>query len=183
MVPKIWKVSTTKIFNEFESKEKMYLWSAVWSLLAFKLAFQVFWHFSSTLKPRTLCSGFMQQMFHSSNDIHYNKSDMILLSITDLQPTNLTCIYSMLKFIQRQADQINIKTRLVTFNQLLWYKTQGIIVDKNLNIVCHLGGFYNLMSFMSSTGYIWWVDLVWKKSGDKCMQKIQSLIWKKGAID
>ena len=112
------------------------------------------WHFSSTLKPRPLWSGFMQQMFRSSNDVHYNKSDVILFPIIDLQPTNLTGIYSTLLFIQRQADQLNIKTPVVTFDQPLWYKAQGIIADKGLNIVCRLGGFHKLMSFMGSIGYM-----------------------------
>ena len=112
------------------------------------------WHFSSTLKSRLLWSGFMQQMFRSSNDVHYNKSDVILLPIIDLQPTNLTCIYSTLLFIQRQADQLNINTPVVTFDQTLRYKTQGIMADKGLNIVCRLGGFHTLMSFMGSIGYM-----------------------------
>ena len=64
----------------------------------FDLQPEAFWHsswyFSSTLKPHPLWSGFMQQIFRSSNDVHYNKSDVILLPIIDLQPTNLTCIYS-----------------------------------------------------------------------------------------
>ena len=75
----------------------------------FDLQPEAFWHsswyFSSTLKPHPLWSGFMQQIFRSSNDVHYNKSDVILLPIIDLQPTNLTCIYSTKLFIQRQADQ------------------------------------------------------------------------------
>ena len=83
----------------------------------FDLQSEAFWHsnchFSSTLKPRPLWSGFMQQMFRSSNDVHYNKSDVILLPIIDLQPTNLICIYSTLLFIQCQADQLNINTTLV----------------------------------------------------------------------
>ena len=112
------------------------------------------WHFSSTLKPHPLWSCFMQQMLHSSNDLHYNKSGVILLPIIDLQPTNLTCIYSTLIFFQRQVDQMNIKSPLVTFDQLLWCKTQGLIADKGLNIVCRLGGFHTLMSFMGSIGYM-----------------------------
>ena len=124
----------------------------------FDLQSEAFWHsswyFSSTVKPRPLWSGFMQQTFHLSNGVHYNKSDVILLPIIDLQPTNLTCIYSTLLSIQRQADQLNIKTPVVTFDQPLWYKAQGIIADKGLNIVCRLGGFHTLMSFMGSIGYM-----------------------------
>ena len=54
---------------------------------------------------------------------------MFLLPIIDLQPTDLTCIYSTLILIQRQADQMNIETPLVTFDQPLSYKAQGTIFD------------------------------------------------------
>ena len=91
-------------------------------------------------------------MFHSSNDVCYNKSDLFLLPIIDLQPTNLTCIYSTLILIQRQVDQKNIETPSVTFDQPLWYKAQGTIFDKVLNILCRLGGFHTLLSFVGSIG-------------------------------
>ena len=93
-------------------------------------------------------------MFHSSNDVHYNKPYVILLPRMDLQPINLTCICFTLIFIQCQADPVNIKTQLVTLYQPLWYNAQGIIADKGLNIVRRLGGFHTLMNFMGSIGYM-----------------------------
>ena len=50
------------------------------------------WHFSSTLKPCPLWSGFMQQMFHLSNGVHYNKSDAILLPLIYSQQISLASI-------------------------------------------------------------------------------------------
>ena len=43
------------------------------------------------------------------------------------------------------ADQLNIP---------LWYKASGIIAKKKLNIVCRLGGFHTLLSFIGSIGYV-----------------------------
>ena len=104
------------------------------------------WYFQSMEKPRPLWSRFMQQRLCSL--------DVIMLPIIDLQPTNLNCIYSTLLFIRSQADKLSIKTPVVTFDQPLWYKASGIIANKGLNIVCRLGGFHTLMSFMGSIGYM-----------------------------
>ena len=40
----------------------------------------------------------------------------------------------------------------ITFDQPLWVKAMNIIKNKSMNIVCQLGGFYTLMSFMGGIG-------------------------------
>ena len=86
----------------------------------FDLESEVFWHsrwyLSSSVQPRSLWSGFMQSRFSKTEDHFYQKSDVILLPIIDLQPTNLTCIYSTLLFIQIQVDKLNLSTPVVTFD-------------------------------------------------------------------
>ena len=71
---------------------------------SFDLESKVFWHsswyFSLSVQPRSLWSGFMQSRFSKTEDHFYQKSDFILLLIIDFQPTNLTCTYSTLLFIQ-----------------------------------------------------------------------------------
>ena len=47
---------------------------------------------------------------------------------------------------------MNIPTPCVTFDQLLWLKAVEIIQAKPLNIVCRLGGFHTMMSFIGSIG-------------------------------
>ena len=100
---------------------------------SYDLQSEVFWHsnwyFSSSLQLRSLWSGLMQSHFSRTEDSFYKKSDVILLPIIDLQPTNLTCIYSTLLFIQ---SQLNISTPIITFDQPLWYKASGIIAEKSL---------------------------------------------------
>ena len=47
---------------------------------------------------------------------------------------------------------MNISMQCVTFDQPLWYKASGIIAKKKLNIICRLGGFHTLTSFLGAAG-------------------------------
>ena len=80
------------------------------------------------------------------------KSSLSFLPIIDLNPSDGSCIYSILLFIEEQAKLLNVNTPCVTFDQPLWLKATGIIDDANLNIVCCLGGFHTLMSFFGRVG-------------------------------
>ncbi len=94
-------------------------------------------------------SGFMQDA-HSGQ--YPSKSDINLLPITDLNPSDPICIYSTLLYVESQAKKLNIVTPCITFDQPLWIKAMDIITNKSMNIVCRLGGFHTLMSFMGSIG-------------------------------
>ena len=79
-------------------------------------------------------------------------STITFLPIIDLPPGDETCIYSTLLFIQQQSSYLNIETPCITFDQPLWLKAVEIINAKSMNIVCRLGGFHLLMSFLGSIG-------------------------------
>ena len=81
-----------------------------------------------------------------------SKSDVNLLPIVDLNPSDTTCIYSTLLYVESQANNLNIVTPCITFDQPLWIKAMDIIKNKSMNIVCRLGVFHTLMSFMGSIG-------------------------------
>ena len=49
-----------------------------------------------------------------------------------------------------EAKKLNIPSPYITFDQPLWQKAMGIIKEKNLQIVCRLGGFHISMSFLGS---------------------------------
>ena len=57
-------------------------------------------------------------------------------------------------FIQKQATYLNIETPVITFDQPLWLKATETIISKSLDIVCQVGGFHLLMSFLGSVGKI-----------------------------
>ena len=107
------------------------------------------WLASGAAKTRPNWSGFMQHLF--SNETH-SKSEVLFVPIIDLNPSNETCIYSTLTYIQSQAEQLNLTTPCVTFDQPLWIKAIEIIKSKSMNMVCRLGGFHMMMSFLGSIG-------------------------------
>lgn len=118
--------------------------------LNFDLLWQVAWFFASKENPRPNWSGFMQQT--TCSNYIYEKATVKFLPIIDLNPSDETCINSTLHFVIKQAEKLGIPTPFITFDQPLWLKATGIIKDQNLNIMCRLGGFHTLMSFLGSIG-------------------------------
>jgi len=104
-------------------------------------------------KSRPNWSGFMQ-CATSISENNKRHSTVQLLPIIDLSPSSETCIYSTLLFIINQAKKIGVNTPCVTFDQPLWLKAMGIIEKEKLPIVCRLGGFHTLMSFLGSLGIL-----------------------------
>eukprot|EP00111_Clytia_hemisphaerica_P004901 TCONS_00014092-protein len=80
------------------------------------------------------------------------QSSVSLLPIIDLNPNDMTCAYSTLVFVKSQSEFSGINTPVITFDQPLWIKAYEIIKEKSLNMVCMLGGFHLLMSFMGIIG-------------------------------
>ena len=107
------------------------------------------WVFRNPDSSRPGWSGFMQ---HVSPDSHSGKSDITLLPIIDLNPSDSTCIHSTLRFIANQASKLNIVTPCIIFDQPLWLKAVDICKSESLPIFCQLGGFHMLMSFLGSIG-------------------------------
>ena len=81
-------------------------------------------------------------------------SKISFLPIINLKPTDLSCIYSSLKFIVEQLNSIGMETAVVTFDQPLWLKATEIVRSKDLPIVLILGGFHTMISYMGSIGVI-----------------------------
>ena len=112
------------------------------------LLWQTAWLFSSKENPRPNWSGFMQHATCSRNV--FEKASVTFLPIIDLNPSDEICINSTLHFVINQAVKFGINTPCITFDQPLWQKAVGIIED--LEIVCRLGRFHTLMSFLGSIG-------------------------------
>ena len=100
----------------------------------------------------------MQHTF-SENDCPITKSEVLFLPIIDLNPSDETCIYSTFLYLQSQAEQLSIPTTCITFHQPLWLKAVEIIAEGSLRIVCRLGGFHIMLSFLGS------IDSMIKGSG------------------
>ena len=116
------------------------------------ILYDYLWHISYFLpNPRPSWSGYMSNICTGE---YPGKSTISLLPITDLNPTDMTCIYSTLKFVQSQAKKLNIVTPVITFDQPLYIKAMEIVKAKNMNMVVMLGGFHLLMSFLGSIGEV-----------------------------
>ena len=82
------------------------------------------------------------------------KSMVHLLPIIDLDPNDMSCIYSTLSFIIQQSQELELQIPIVTFDQPLWIKANEIVLAKCMNIFLILGGFYMMISFAGSIGYL-----------------------------
>ena len=119
------------------------------------LPLDLLWH-SIHFIPRLAEShpGWTGYMTDVSKGYYPGKSNVTMLPIIDLDPNDMSCIYSTLMFVIGQAKDLNIHTPVVTFDQPLWVKANEISLALGLDIVVVLGGFHTLMSFMGSIGSI-----------------------------
>ena len=102
-------------------------------------------------KQQPSWSGFMQKYL---NGDHSGKATVTFLPIINLNPSDESCIYSTLLFVEQQAQQLNIPTPCITFDQPLFIKAFEISKAKSMNIVIRLGGFHLLISFLGGIGTI-----------------------------
>ena len=103
-------------------------------------------------KQQPSWSGFMQKYL---NGYHSGKATVTFLPIINLNPSNESCKYSTLVFVEQLAQQLNIPTPCITFDQPLFIKAFEISKAKSMNIVIRLGGFHLLMmSFLGGIGTI-----------------------------
>ena len=108
------------------------------------------WHSSYFFKKsRPGWSGYMSDV---SVGEHEGKADFTMLPIIDLDPNDLSCIYSTIKFIMYQAKDLNVKTPCLTFDLPLWLKAMDIIKAESFDMILILGGFHTMMSFVGSIG-------------------------------
>ena len=123
-----------------------------------EMAADTLWKLSLLLGkcPRPGWSG-MMQMLNTGKD-HPGQSEVIFLPMIDMNPGDLTCIYSTLEFINNQATHYQV-TPILTFDQPLWWKAMTIIENEASgsplkSIVLRLGGFHVLMSFLGAIGHL-----------------------------
>lgn len=117
----------------------------------------IMWKISLSLCkfPRPGWSGMMKLVSKGS---HPGQSSVMFLPMIDLDPGDLTCIHSTLRFVSANAQQYGV-TPILTFDQPLWWKAMTMIENEPNNsplksIIVRLGGFHTLMSFLGSIGHL-----------------------------
>ena len=113
-------------------------------------------------------------MQHAFSSCHRatSKSEVLLLPIIDLSPSDESCIYSTLINIQTPPERLNIPTPRITFDQTLWLKAAEIIKTKSMNIVSRLDGFHTMMSLMAAR--VWTRGCTRNRPWTKCSHPLIS---------
>ena len=98
----------------------------------------------------------MMQLVHRGN--HPGKSSVMFLPMIDMNPSDVTCVYSTLRYIWDHAHRHDVSP-IITFDQPLWWKALMIIltepVDSDLNyIVLRLGSFHTEINFLGCIGHL-----------------------------
>lgn len=118
---------------------------------------RLLWNFGSIFPseiPRPSWSGFMEASTCCFAQVK-EKSKIDFLPMIDLNPNEMTCVYSTLQYIIDQAGKIGLPyTPTITFDQPLWLKAMCIVKEESMPIVCRLGAFHMLMSYMGGIGNI-----------------------------
>ena len=112
---------------------------------------------SSLTWPR-LTMGWSSMCQMIANGVFPDKSSFEFLPMIDLNPSDLTCIYSTLNFICKEAKKYNVDP-VVTFDQPLYWKAMNMIHQEDADsilksVVVRLGGFHTEMSFLGTIGHI-----------------------------
>ena len=89
---------------------------------------------------------------------HPGVSEVFFMPMIDLNPGDLSCIYSTLRFVASQARKYNV-TPVLTFDQPLYLKALSIVNSEKAgrelkSVVLRLGTFHLQMSFLGSIGYL-----------------------------
>ena len=114
------------------------------------------WKLSLSVRsPRPAWSGIMQ-MAHTG--YYPGQASVLFLPMLDLDPGNVPCVHSTLKFICEHAARYNV-TPIITFDQLFWWKSLQVIAGQPENspprfIVLRLGSFHTEMSFIGRIGHL-----------------------------
>jgi len=83
-----------------------------------------------------------------------HSADIRLIPIIDLNPNDMSCVFSTLSFVSQQAQLLGMPTACITFDQPLWQKAFEIVHSTGLYIVCRLGSFHTVMNFLGAVGLV-----------------------------
>ena len=135
----------------------------------------IIWHLRSLYsvgdKLTPNWGGFMQTVCTGPNS---SPAVIHMLPLIDLKSSDDTCMYSTLLFVTDQARKLHMPDTCITFDQPLWLKAVEISKAAGLNVVCRLGGFHLLMSFIGSVGAI---------MADSGLQELLGIVYGAGTVD
>ena len=105
--------------------------------------------------PKPMWSG-MMQLVHQGN--HSERLSVMFLPTIDMNPSDLPCVYSTLKYVCKHARRHNV-TPVITFDQPLFWKSLMIIVTEPVeselkDVALYLGSFHTEMIYLGCIGHL-----------------------------
>ena len=138
----IFKYENIKMSSIMTSSPEEFLW-------------QYSWFFKD---PLPSWSGSMK-LIHSHTPLkHAGKASITILSIIDLMPSDMNCIFSTLKFVSNHAYSLE-KPTIIKFDQPLFWKASKIIQNKAnpvlKKIIATSGTFHTAMNLLRPLAQSW----------------------------
>ena len=145
-------------YNRFLGKKSTLLYQRLPVLIAKDLTsnLDLLWKISLPLRPdRPGWSGTMQAICKGD---HPGKSSVHFLPMIDLDPTNMSCVYSTLLFVVSENKKHGTMP-ILTFDQPLWLKARTIIHHEEESselktVILNLGSFHLMMSYLGCIGHL-----------------------------
>ena len=114
------------------------------------------WSISLSLRSSRPAWAGMMQLIHTGD--HPGKSSIFFLPMIDMNPSDITCLYSTLLYVSSHAKRYGV-TPILTFDQPLWWKAitiqESAPRDSEIrSIVLRLGGFHTEMSYLGAIGHL-----------------------------
>ena len=75
-----------------------------------------------------------------------------MLPIINVNPGDISCIFSRLIFVIKQATELTITTPVLTLDHPLWIKANEIKYVKNMSTALIIGCFHNVTSYCGGVG-------------------------------
>lgn len=118
-------------------------------------------------------SGFMKV---ATQHGQFDRARIEVLPFINLDPSNLSTIYTALSFAQKECEQNHLGMCPVTFDQPLYIKAVEIVTASNDldKVIVRLGGFHLIMSYLGSIGYIMTGSGLAELIGKRCMRRALS---------
>ena len=107
---------------------------------------------------RPLAPGWSEMMQMVQTGEFSGQSSVLFMPMIDMNPSDMSCIYSTLKFVAKQCDKLQV-TPVVTFDQPLYWKAFTLVVnepeDSDIKVIVRLGAFHTEMSFWGPSVSLW----------------------------
>ena len=100
-------------------------------------------------------NGFMEKLTEKNKN--YKISEVIFFPFVNGPPSDYSTLYTGADYCVRHAEEIGMKTVIITCDQPLYVKMVDIVksgIFKEKHVVARLGGFHCYMSFLGCIGYL-----------------------------